>query len=90
MEEAGVDFTGEKAYEVTDYLIDLLGNLNFVVDADGFGIAGLRDGSIVQCLLVPGTPVENMGKGIRNKTITHENSQEQTDAMNDAMNSDGI
>lgn len=36
------------------------------------------------------TPVENMGKGIRNKTITHENAKEQTEAMNDAMNSDGI
>lgn len=35
-------------------------------------------------------PVENMGKGIRNKTVTHENSAEQTQAMNDAMNSDGI
>ncbi len=36
------------------------------------------------------TPVENMGKGIRNKTVTHENAKEQTQAMNDAMNSDGI
>lgn len=206
VEEAGVDFTGEKAYEVTDYLIDLLANPNFVVDADGSGMAGLRDGSInaiftgswdagsireilgenmgvaalptytlngeekqmmayagskaigvnatsknmvasiqlavylgsaeaqklhyelrnvVPCneellqdeaiandMLVTAqndtfnrtsilqpfvgrmsncwTPVENMGKGIRNKTVTHENSKEQTDAMNDAMNSDGI
>ena len=31
-----------------------------------------------------------MGKGIRNKTVTHENAEEQTQAMNDAMNSDGI
>lgn len=36
------------------------------------------------------TPVENMGKGIRNKTITHDNAAEQTEAMNEAMNSDGI
>lgn len=36
------------------------------------------------------TPVENMGKGIRNGTITHDNAAEQTEAMNDAMNSDGI
>lgn len=36
------------------------------------------------------TPVENMGKGIRNKSVTHENSKEQTQAMNDAMNSNGI
>ena len=36
------------------------------------------------------TPVENLGKGIRSGTITHENAAEQTKAMNDAMNSDGI
>lgn len=206
VEEAGVDFTGEKAYEVTDYLIDLLANANFVVDADGSGMAGLRDGSInamftgswdaasikeilgenmgvvslptytlngeekqmmayagskaigvnatsdhmvaaiqlaiylgsseaqklhyelrsvVPCntellqdasiasdMLVAAqndtfdntsilqpfvgamancwTPVENMGKGIRNGSVTHDNSREQTDGMNEAMNSDGI
>ena len=206
VEEAGVDFAGEKAEEVTDYLIDLLANPNFVVDADGSGIAGLRDGSInamfsgswdagnveeilgdnmgitslptytlngeekqmmsyagskavgvnasskhmvaaIQLAIYLGsadsqrlhyeletvvpcntelladesissdlvvtaqndtfnntsilqpivgamancwTPVENMGKGIRSKTITHENSAEQTQGMNDAMNSDGL
>lgn len=36
------------------------------------------------------TPVENMGKGIRNGSITHDNAREQTEAMNEAMNSDGI
>ncbi len=36
------------------------------------------------------TPVENMGKGIRNGSITHENSAEQTEQMNETMNSDGI
>lgn len=46
VEEAGVDFEGEKAEAVTDYLIDLHANPNFVVDADGSGMAGLRDGSI--------------------------------------------
>lgn len=206
VEEAGVDFAGEKAEVVTDYLIDLMNHPNFVVDADGSGIAGLRDGSIhamftgswdaasikeilgenmgvtslptytlngeekqmmayagskaigvnatsehmvaaVQLAVYLGsaeaqklhydlrnvvpcntellqdpsissdmlvmaqndtfdrtsilqpfvsamsncwTPVENMGKGIRNKTVTHENSKEQTQAMNDAMNSNGI
>lgn len=35
-------------------------------------------------------PVENMGKGIRNGSVTHENAGEQTEAMNQAMNSDGI
>lgn len=43
VEEAGVDFSGEKAEEVTDYLIDLMANPNFVVDADGSGIAGKRE-----------------------------------------------
>lgn len=36
------------------------------------------------------TPVENMGKGIRNKTVTHENAKEQTEGMNEAMNSNGL
>lgn len=205
-EDAGVDFGGEKAEVVTDYLIDLFSNPNFVVDADGSGIAGLRDGSIhamftgswdaasikeilgdnmgvcalpsytlngeekqmmayagskaigvnatsdhmvasiqlaiylgsaeaqklhyelrnvVPCntellqdeavandLLVTAqndtfdrtsilqpfvskmancwTPVENMGKGIRSKSVTHDNAKEQTEAMNEAMNDDGI
>ena len=203
---AGVDFGGEKAAEVTDYLIDLESNPNFRIDDLGSGIAGLRDGSInaifsgswdagavkealgdnmgvaalptytlngeekqmysyagtkavgvntqskymvqavelaiylgnaasqrlhyelesvVPCntelladqsiisdevvaavndtfnrtsILQPNlaemsncwTPVENMGKGIRNGTITHDNAAEQTEMMNEAMNSDGI
>lgn len=203
---AGVDFGGEKAQEVTDYLIDLESNPNFRIDDLGSGIAGLRDGSInamfsgswdaaaveealgenmgvaalptytlngeekqmyayagtkavgvntqskymvqavelaiflgneysqrlhyelenvVPCntdlladedimadevvaaindtfnrtsILQPNlaemsncwTPVENMGKGIRNGSITHENSADQTEQMNEAMNSDGI
>ena len=41
-----MDFSGEKAAEVTDYLIDLAANPNFEIDADGSGLAGLRDGSI--------------------------------------------
>ncbi|MDE7243440.1 MAG: extracellular solute-binding protein, partial [Oscillospiraceae bacterium] len=36
------------------------------------------------------TPVENMGRAIRNGTTTHDNAAEQTRAMSDAMNSDGI
>ncbi len=203
---AGVDFGGEKAQEVTDYLIDLESNPNFRIDADGSGIAGMRDGSInamfsgswdagavkealgdnmgvaalptytlngeekqmyayagtkavgvnaqsdymvqavelaiflaneysqrlhyeledvVPChtallkdeeilsdevvaaindtfnrtsILQPNlaemsncwTPVENLGKGIRNGSVTHENAAEQTEQMNEAMNSDGI
>ena len=45
-ESAGVDFSGQKAVDVTNYLIDLANNPNFKIDADGSGIAGLRDGSI--------------------------------------------
>ena len=205
-ESAGVDFSGQKAVDVTNYLIDLVDNPNFKIDADGSGIAGLRDGSIeamftgswdangikeslgdnmgvaslptytlngeevqmyayagskaigvnsqsrypeaaVQLAVYLGsaeaqrlhyelrnvipcntellqaediasdelviaqndtfnytsimqpfvsqmnncwTPVENMGKGIRNDNITHDNSADQTEQMNDAMNSDGI
>lgn len=205
-ESKGVDFSGEKAAEVTDYLIDLAANPNFEIDADGSGLAGLRDGSInaifsgswdanavkealgdnmgaaalptytlngqekqmtayagskaigvnpysknmvaavelavylgsadaqkthyelrnvIPCntelleeksiaadplvsaqndtfnrtsILQPfvakmnncWVPVENMGKGIRNGSVTHENSAQQTENMNEAMNSDGI
>ena len=201
-----MDFSGQKAEDVTNYLIDLVDNPNFKIDQDGSGLAGLRDGSInaifsgswdanaveealgenmgvaalptytlngeehqmkayagskaigvnpnsknmvaavelavylgsakaqelhyelrnvIPCsetLLEDGdlasdplvaaqtrtfnetsilqpfvskmnncwTPVENMGKGIRNGSVTHENAKEQTEAMNDAMNSDGI
>ena len=205
-ESKGVDFSGEKAVEVTNYLIDLEQNPNFRIDADGSGIAGLRDGSIsaifsgswdanavkealgdnmgvaalptftlngeekqmmayagskaigvnpncddmaaavelavylgsaeaqrahyelrtvIPCntelmaeqeiaadslvmaqnntfnytsILQPfvskmnncWTPVENMGKGIRNGSVTHDNAAEQTESMNEAMSSDGI
>ena len=43
---AGIDFGGEKAAAVTDYLVDLAKNPNFVNDADGAGMSGLRDGSV--------------------------------------------
>ena len=205
-EDKGVDFGGENAVEVTVYLVDLAANPNFKIDADGSGLAGLRDGSISAIFsgswdanavretlgenmgvavlpmytlngeekqmmsyagskaigvnpysknMVPAVelavylgsaeaqlshyklrnvipcntelledaeisedplvmaqndtfnytsilqpfvakmnncwvPVENMGKGIRNKSVTHENAKEQTEAMNEAMNSDGI
>ncbi len=45
-EAAGVDFSGDKAATVTKYLVDLCKNPNFINDADGAGIAGLRDGSV--------------------------------------------
>ena len=44
--DAGIDFSGDKAVEVTNYLVDLVANPNFKNDADGVGIAGLADGSV--------------------------------------------
>ena len=45
-EAAGIDFGGDKAVAVTNYLVDLVKNPNFVVDADGAGLAGLREGTV--------------------------------------------
>ena len=44
--DKGVDFGGDKAAAVTNYLVDLAANSNFINDADGAGLAGLRDGSV--------------------------------------------
>ena len=41
--DAGIDFGGDKAAAVTEYLVDLAANPNFLVDADGSGLAGLGD-----------------------------------------------
>lgn len=43
---AGFDFGGDKAVAVTNYLIDLVKNPNFVVDDDKNGLAGIQDGTI--------------------------------------------
>ncbi|MDD6070885.1 MAG: extracellular solute-binding protein [Clostridiales bacterium] len=45
-EAAGIDFGGDKGAAVTNYLIDLSTNANFINDQDGAGLAGLRDGSV--------------------------------------------
>ena len=45
-EEAGIDFSGDKAVAVTDYLVDLVANPNFMNEENGCGIAGLKDGSV--------------------------------------------
>lgn len=45
-EDAGIDFSGDKAAAVTNYLVDLVANPNFVNDADESGLAGLADGSV--------------------------------------------
>lgn len=45
-EEKGIDFSGDNAIAVTDYLVDLVANPNFINDADGAGLAGLREGTV--------------------------------------------
>ena len=45
-EAAGIQFGGANAVEVTNYLVDLVKNPNFVHDVNGAGMAGLKDGSI--------------------------------------------
>ena len=42
----GIDFSGDKAVQVTDYLVDLMANPHFINDANGVGMAGLGDGSV--------------------------------------------
>ena len=42
----GIDFAGDKGVAVTKYLVDLSKNANFVNDADGAGMSGLKDGSV--------------------------------------------
>ncbi len=44
-EAAGIDFGGEKGTQVTDYLVDLAANPNFVLDDAESGKAAIRDGS---------------------------------------------
>ena len=44
---AGVNFGGEIGINATNAVLDLLANPNFKVDGDGFGNAGLKDGSVV-------------------------------------------
>ena len=44
---AGVKFGGEVGYAATNAVLDLLENPNFKVDGDGYGNAGLKDGSVV-------------------------------------------
>ena len=51
-------FRRRNAVEVTNYLIDLRNNPNFKIDADGSGIAGLRDEASMPCFLVPGMPMQ--------------------------------
>ena len=43
---AGVQFGGEVGYNATNAVLDLLENPNFKVDGDGYGNAGLKDGTV--------------------------------------------
>ena len=45
---AGYDFSGDKGTAVTNYIVDLFANPNFVMDNNegSLGLAGLKDGSI--------------------------------------------
>ena len=46
-EAAGIDLAGDKAVAVTDYLVDLAANPNFINDKDtNVGLAGFADGSV--------------------------------------------
>ena len=44
--KAGIDLSGDKGADATKALVSLVNNPNFVNDAQGVGIAGLRDGSV--------------------------------------------
>ena len=43
---AGVEFGGEIGVNATNAVLDLLANPNFKVDGDGYGNAGLKDGTV--------------------------------------------
>ncbi|MDR1710375.1 MAG: extracellular solute-binding protein [Propionibacteriaceae bacterium] len=43
-EAAGIDFTGDKAAKVTEYLVALAKNKNFINDVDGAGLAAIQNG----------------------------------------------
>ncbi|MCL2464070.1 MAG: extracellular solute-binding protein [Micrococcales bacterium] len=45
-ESAGINFSGQSATDVTNYLVNLVKNPNFVDDANGAGLAGIQNGSI--------------------------------------------
>ncbi len=43
---AGIDFGGKQGAEVTQYLVSLANNPNFINDTEGAGLSGLLDGSV--------------------------------------------
>ena len=42
----GIQFGGENGVAVTNYLVDLVANPNFMNDASGAGLSGLKDGTV--------------------------------------------
>ena len=42
----GIQFGGENGVAVTNYLVDLVANPNFINDASGAGLSGLKDGTV--------------------------------------------
>lgn len=44
--EAGIDCGGQKGVDVTNYLVDLVANPNFINDDNESGLAGFADGSV--------------------------------------------
>lgn len=44
--DAGIQFGGDAGTAVTKYMVNMVKNKNFSSDADGSGLAGLRDGSV--------------------------------------------
>ncbi|MBQ7918350.1 MAG: extracellular solute-binding protein [Lachnospiraceae bacterium] len=87
-EAAGIDFGGDKAVAVTNYLVDLVANPNFVNDADGAGISGLTDGTIGAMFtgswdyqnIVDAIGVENVGAA-QLPTITIDGAEKQMKAF---------
>ena len=50
---AGFDFGGANAVAVTNYLVDLVKNPNFVADDGQNGLAGIKDGSLKEAGILP-------------------------------------
>lgn len=44
--EAGIDFSGDLCVAALNYMVDLVANPNFINDADGVGVEGMKKGTI--------------------------------------------
>lgn len=52
--QRGIDISGDKGTNATKAMVSMVSNPNFVNDAGGVGIAGLRDGSVAPIFQVHG------------------------------------